>query len=493
MITFFTKILCCIFLFSWILLGQSFAAIDFYFSPIKYELTVSPWESITRPATLTNNGNETITIVTGKSDFQSNGTSGTPQFVRKSELVFTDQEMSSWITIDTPSFSIGPWEDVTINFTIDVPENASPWGKYAAIFFKNGNSETSTGGNIGINVDYGILILLNVEWEVIIGGEVEEENIIIEWSGTGISGQWGSSWSGQWGGITNNNSGWFWDIFWWGYDDCPLGDFTRSNFDNKCFDNPFVDDNSGSGDSDTWDNEDINDIWSSIVPLGEEEDFWINFGIPFDNTGTVHVKPTGKIVLKDSDGNTLKAIGKKDIFNELGTKVREDIVDYIPINNNEGNVLPKTKRVFDEKWEWFPYQTFDEKWNQTLRYWSPGEYYTKKNQEEAGFLMFWERVCEARRSKTITAFIDVSYTNEKGELIEFSSAKDFDIEYTEQYIGINPYVILPLVILAMIFWFYFLWRFFFLVWKRKRVCPECKTKVRKNWHVCPKCKKKLKK
>ena len=60
--------------------------------------------------------------------------------------------------------------------------------------------------------------------------------------------------------------------------------------------------------------------------------------------------------------------------------------------------------------------------------------------------MFWERVCEAKRHEKVTAFINMSYTDENGEEVEFSSARDFYIEYTEEYIGINPYVIIPFLI-----------------------------------------------
>lgn len=86
-----------------------------------------------------------------------------PAFVRKSELVFEDQQLSTWISLSEPSITLAPGEEKSINFTIQVPEDATPGGHYAAVFFKNPGSETSAGGNIGINVDYGILILLKVK------------------------------------------------------------------------------------------------------------------------------------------------------------------------------------------------------------------------------------------------------------------------------------------------------------------------------------------
>ena len=42
-----------------------------------------------------------------------------------------------------------------------------------------------------------------------------------------------------------------------------------------------------------------------------------------------------------------------------------------------------------------------------INYWNPSEYYTERNKQDAGFLMFWERVSEVRQSKMITAEIEL--------------------------------------------------------------------------------------
>jgi len=103
-----------------------FASINFSLTPIKYELTANTGSTITKPATIKNNSDTTVTLYTGKSDFQSNGTGGVPEFVRKSELVYKDQELSSWITLDRDKVTIEPGKEATINFTINVPANATP-------------------------------------------------------------------------------------------------------------------------------------------------------------------------------------------------------------------------------------------------------------------------------------------------------------------------------------------------------------------------------
>jgi mannosyltransferase OCH1-like enzyme len=69
-----------------------------------------------------------------------------------------------------------------------------------------------------------------------------------------------------------------------------------------------------------------------------------------------------------------------------------------------------------------------------IDYFSPSEYYTKKNIEDRGFVMFWERVCERKNHKKITAIIDITYKDAEGKDVKFNSAKEFYIDYTEEYI-----------------------------------------------------------
>jgi hypothetical protein len=76
-----------------------------------------------------------------------------------------------------------------------------------------------------------------------------------------------------------------------------------------------------------------------------------------------------------------------------------------------------------------------------VNYWSPSEYYTQKNKDDAGFLMFWERVSENRTHKDITADIELIYYDENGNPIEFNTSKTFTVQYIEQAVSVNPYII----------------------------------------------------
>lgn len=414
-----------------------------------------------------------VVLPTSTSDFTARDGTGIPLFVRKSELVYPDQQLSTWISLWSSSVTLNPGQEVTIPFTITVPSNATPGWHYGAVFFKNPGSETSTSWNIGINVDYGILILLTVSWET--DTEAEIWNPSIHFGGTIKN----MSHISQLPNISETPTP---DAWYLGKDSngkdlyqipdaCKLWDFSSSRYDGICMSLDIF-----------WTKED------SYDPLLFENDFEINFEIPIKNTGNTHLKPTGKIVLTDENGDVIQAIGKETISNEQGASIGDKIVDYLPINDEGGNVLPQSSRIFESNWKWFPYKSFDEKWNPIIEYWTPSEYYTNKNKEKAGFLMPWERVSEVRQNKKIHADITLSYPDENGEAIEFNAAKDFEVQYIEQKVTLNPYVILALLLISTasaMLWFALRW---WILVVRKRRCWKCKEVIKAHWETCPYCK-----
>ncbi|MDD3646413.1 MAG: zinc ribbon domain-containing protein [Candidatus Gracilibacteria bacterium] len=448
------KILLIIFTFIFFLLSFNFvnASINLSVSPIKEEIQAEIGTTITNIAKLTNHTNETLHIYTGKSDFEPNGDNGKPKFIRKSELVNPNQQLAEWININTTDFYIEPGETIEIEYTITVPSDATPGGHYGAVFFKNNSSETSGGAAVSINVDYGVLVLVNVAGEVKTDIDIKDP-VILGNIGAGSKLE---------------------------RDKCPMGDLSRSYYDGICIDK-FEDIINGlKGDK--------KDNTNTQTGETQDRDFNISFEIPIENTGNTHIKPSGKIILVDENGNELKEVGKEIITNDKGAIIGEKIVDYIPINDFGGNILPGSERKYQCDWKGFGFKTYDEGGNEIVDYWDPSEYYTNKNKKEAGFLMFWERVCERQQNKKITAIFDISYLDENGELIEYNAAKDFYIDYTEEYIGLNPYVIIPLSGLALaIFTFWII-----AILKRKK-CPNCKKRVKKDMKICPYCGEKLKK
>lgn len=448
----FLKIISLFFIFIFILWNNAHATINMTVSPIKYEIEVDPGDIITKTATLFNYSNNPLYITTSTAEFTSDGQSWKPIITHPA---VGSNSIASWITLHTADFTIAANGEKTISFDLFVPDNATPGWHYWAVFFENDSAWLSNGAKIGINVDYWVLLLVNVSWEII--KEWEVTDVVIKNNG--------------WGGWYRNKK-----------DNCPLWDFTKSNFDNKC-----IDDVSSNSDNSTNTNIDLTDILGENFEPKKEDELDIQFEVPFENTWNTHIKPTGKITLVDEDGKQIKNIWKEVILNDNGAIIWEKIVDYIPINDIWWNVLPKTKRTFEWEWKGFPYKVYDDAWEEVVKYWSPNEYYTKKNIPENTILNFWERVLERSNKKLVTAEIQVAYTDNDGEEVEFNSAEEFYIEYVDTYVWMNKYILL----LLSIGWLFI---FFFIIAKRKKKkqCIHCDKVIEKDIFICNYCGKKQK-
>lgn len=441
-----------IILFFIILIGIFFnlsvgAVFNMTVSPVKYEIEAAPWDIVVRSAQIYNYSDEDLYITTSKAEFVSDGNTWQPRIVPAA----SSTSIANWITLHTQDFTIAPNSQKTINFDIIIPDNATPGWHYWAVFFEHDARDlwTST-SKVWVNVDYWVLLLINVEWEVIKDGEFDD--VRVSW--------WGNV-SFSWPSKKNKDS-------------CPLWDFSRSNFDGKCVDTPKKEKEESI---------DLSDIWN-LLP-DEDDNLNVTFEIPFENKWNTHIKPIGKIVLKDEDGRQIKSIGKESILNDNGAIIWEKIVDHIPINDVGWNVLPQTKRNFQWEWKWFPYETFDEDGNRIIEYATPSEYYTKKNIPENTVLSFWERVLERKNQKKVTAEIEFAYEDLNWELIEYTSAKEFTIEYVDTYIGPNKYILVwSAVVLGILGFFYIFWLL------RKKKCRKCGKRIKKHLKACPYCGKK---
>lgn len=81
-----------------------------------------------------------------------------------------------------------------------------------------------------------------------------------------------------------------------------------------------------------------------------------------------------------------------------------------------------------------------------------------------------------------TGVLNPNIGNKDWENVEFTSAKEFTIDYKEKYIWLNPYF--------FIFWWFIIFFIFFL-WlicrKKKKKCINCKKKIDKDMNICPYC------
>ena len=174
------------------------------------------------------------------------------------------------------------------------------------------------------------------------------------------------------------------------------------------------------------------------------------FKTNFKNNWTIHLKPKWRIELIDENWETLRNIGKETLSSPSWTFIWEKLVDYIPVNDFWGNVLPHSSREFYSNWEWFGYTVLNEDWTKTVNFKTLNEYYEDKASEKQAYLMFWEQIHTKKVKKKIIADYKISYESKDKKEKEFSEKKEFFIEYNQKYIWINYYVISWVGILVLI-------------------------------------------
>lgn len=427
--------------------NHSFAEINMIITPIRYELTLDPWERITKTAILRNKWEDTLYFTVWKTNVESDSSSWRPVFVKNWN---PNQELASWINLKTNSLTIWPLSDYVVEFDINVPNDAVPWGHYWAVFF---DYDSKTNWHIlwawkalNINANYWLLILVKVNWD-----------LNEDWTSWWTDIWWWTWWTIWWGW-----NSWPWPINWeiWENDEpdlnsapendfynpptnkidnCPMGDYSGSNYDSKCFDAGEIikavdflkkDDNVESEDN-----------------LGDDNNFAINFNTPFENNWNTHIKPKWKIILKDEDWNNIEDIWVINILDENGNVVWKEIVDYLPINDEFSNVLPNTKRNFEYKRTWFPYKELDNEGKIIIKFKKPSEYYWDKIWDK---LFPWQKKQKQLKRKKVEAITSLQYTKTNWEVVEINSAKEFYIEYEIECIKINIYFLICILLLLII-------------------------------------------
>ncbi|MDD4151220.1 MAG: DUF916 domain-containing protein [Candidatus Gracilibacteria bacterium] len=186
---------------------------------------------------------------------------------------------------------------------------------------------------------------------------------------------------------------------------------------------------------------------TGYIDMTNFDDFPISFKVLFKNNGNIHLKPKGKIEIIDENGETLKNIGKESITSTAGAYIGEKMVDYIPVNDVLGNVLPKSERRFENDWEGFGYSVLNEDGTKSVKFKNLTDYYASKAAENQAYLQFWQSVHERKVTKTFTAKLSLDYEGKDKAKKEFSQENKFKVTFQEKYIGINYYILTFIIIL----------------------------------------------
>jgi len=141
-------------------------------SPTRIEITANPGDVVQGEFKLINEESEDKFLYVSYENFEARGETGTPYFIG------AENGLATWI--DTiSSINIKSRETEVISYTITIPEDASPGGYFASIFFGSQPPDDIEGSGVAIGSKIGILVLLRVS------GDVEEGGGLISFSTRG--------------------------------------------------------------------------------------------------------------------------------------------------------------------------------------------------------------------------------------------------------------------------------------------------------------------
>jgi len=131
-------------------------------SPLTFDINVNPGETLTNYITLTNTDSFPLSLTISAQDFTAIGEQGG---VLIDEGIPPEISAKSWIIFDANSFVLGPAESKEVQFTLNVPLEAEPGGKYISVIASTGLT-VNEGTAVGTAQKVGALLLIRVAGEV---------------------------------------------------------------------------------------------------------------------------------------------------------------------------------------------------------------------------------------------------------------------------------------------------------------------------------------
>lgn len=140
-------------------------------SPLTFELTANPGNSLTNKIKISNPSNRPVNIRMTVEDFKPTGETGSVIITEDESYTYS---LSQWVSVEPTEFTLPPLGQQVVTFTIDVPAQAEPGGHYGSVLAEVLPSEVEGGSAIAQKV--GVLVLLSV------AGEVTEQLLVKEFS-----------------------------------------------------------------------------------------------------------------------------------------------------------------------------------------------------------------------------------------------------------------------------------------------------------------------
>ncbi len=145
-------------------------AVGISVSPARYEISADKGKTVYGEFTVTNDSDSDQIYNTSVENFTAQGETGVPLFKK------TNTDVASWLHVDS-SVSIAKGEKKTLNFSISVPDDVEAGGHFGAIFLYAKPAEGKD-ISVAIGTKIGMLILLKVNGNIKLGGDIKDFSAI---------------------------------------------------------------------------------------------------------------------------------------------------------------------------------------------------------------------------------------------------------------------------------------------------------------------------
>ena len=144
-------------------------------SPPIIEVTIDPGDTYSDFIKFQNLSDiDTLELYPLMLSFVAKGEEGGQEFIEDSEET-TNFSLAQWINISTDKVFIEPLERIVLPFTITVPVDAEPGGRYGAVLLGNQPLVPEGGSNVALGARTGTIILAKIS------GDVTESAILTEY------------------------------------------------------------------------------------------------------------------------------------------------------------------------------------------------------------------------------------------------------------------------------------------------------------------------
>jgi len=153
------------------------SATNISISPLTFDLSASPGDTVTNEILIRNSGSSPVVITPEAEDFVADGEEGQVSLTESKSTY----SLASWIQLGTGQFTLNGGQQQRVKFVIRVPGNAEPGGHYASVFAHLSPTLAGATNGSGVGQKIGALVLLRV------GGDAKEDAKINSFSTTKTS------------------------------------------------------------------------------------------------------------------------------------------------------------------------------------------------------------------------------------------------------------------------------------------------------------------